>query len=160
MEPPAQRADRPPHLISPDEVPDWLADSVNGRVTYHRTSKAAAREIMRRGIDISRSRIGSYGQGFYSATETDTYFGDVVLPVAIRLKAPLTGDVASVAEVVDSITSRLSPLSGRLTPEIAAAIRRELLSRGYDGMVVEDGGGDGVDYVIALDGASVRVIES
>lgn len=37
-------------------------------------------------------------------------------------------------------------------------MRLELLSLGYDGIVIRDGGGDGVDYVIALDAATVKVV--
>jgi hypothetical protein len=158
--PSVQSGDRPPYLIAPDEVASWLADSVNHRVTFHRTIAQAAEEIRRRGVDISRSRIGAYGQGFYSATEPDAFFGDVVLPVAIRLVSPLVGDLVSVGDIVDSITDRLAPLSRRITPPIAAALRRELLMLGYDGIVVLDGGGDGVDYVVALSGQSVRVIQT
>jgi hypothetical protein len=40
----------------------------------------------------------------------------------------------------------------------ARRIRRELLAGGYDGLVVYDGGGDGVDYVIALVEGIVRVV--
>ena len=47
---------------------------------------------------------------------------------------------------------------GRITPTIAAAIRLELMRLGYDGIVVVDGGGDGVDYVIALVSEAVRVV--
>ena len=96
-----QRGDRPPHLISPEDVADWLIDSVNGRVTYHNTSPAAAAVIMQQGVDISRSQIGAYGQGFCTSTEPDDFYGIVVI----------------------------------------------------------DGGGDGVDYVIALDEQPVRIIQ-
>jgi hypothetical protein len=155
-----QPADRPPHLISPDEVPSWLADSVNGRVTYHRTSIEAAREILRRGVDISHSRIGAYGQGFYTSTDADAFFGDALVTVAIRLVSPLVGDVPSVSDVVDAIANRLAPLSRRITPAIAASIRRELISLGYDGILIVDGGGDDVDYVVAFNSESVRVVVS
>jgi hypothetical protein len=155
-----QPADRPPHLIAPDEVAEWLADSVNGRVTYHRTSIDGAREIMWRGVDVARSRIGAYGQGFYTATDADAFFGEALVSVAVRLVTPLVGDVPSVSDVVDAIVNRLAPLSRRITPEIAASIRRELISLGYDGIVVIDGGGDDVDYVVAFKGESVRVIVS
>jgi hypothetical protein len=154
-----QRRDRPPHLIAPDEVDSWLSVSANRRVTYHRTSAQAAQAIVQHGVDISRSRIGSYGQGFYTATHTDAIYGEVVIPVAIRLTAPLIGDDTSVGSIVDAIADRLAPIGRRITPHVAAGIRRELLSLGYDGMVVVDADGDGIDYVIALDGRSVRVIQ-
>ncbi len=37
-------------------------------------------------------------------------------------------------------------------------IRDELLRAGYDGIIVRDGGGDGIDYVIAIDNATVKVV--
>jgi hypothetical protein len=154
-----QSGDRPPHLIVPDEVADWLLDSVNGRVTYHRTSVQAAHDIVRRGVDISRSRIGSYGQGFYTATESDPFYGVAELPQAIRLVHPLTGGPDEVAAVVDSIADRLGPGGRLITPPVAAAIRRELRSLGYDGIIVSDGGGDGIDYVIALESRAVKVVQ-
>jgi hypothetical protein len=149
---------RPRHLIDRDEVPGWLADSVNKRVTYHRTTSNAAREIVERGVDVARSRVGAYGQGFYSATRGDPFFGDVELAVAIRLVRPLQGGDAAVGEVIDAIANRLEPGVGRITPRLAGAVRRVLLDLGYDGIIVTDGGGDGIDYVIALDGASVRLL--
>lgn len=157
--PPVQSGDRPPHLIAPDEVADWLVGSANQRVTYHRTSVQAARDIVRRGVDISRSRIGSYGQGFYTATESDPFYGVAELSVAVRLLRPLIGGPDDVATVVDSIADRLGPPGSRITPPVAAAIRRELRALGYDGIMVIDGGGDGIDFVIALDGRSVRVVQ-
>ena len=68
---------RPPHIIRPDEVDAWLADSVNQRVTHHRTTRAAAQDILERGVDISRSRIAAYGQGFYTTTDVRELAGDV-----------------------------------------------------------------------------------
>ena len=44
-----QHDDRPPHLISPDEVSDWLAGSSVIGTTFHRTSREAADRIRRLG---------------------------------------------------------------------------------------------------------------
>ena len=38
---------------------------------------------LERGVEIARSRIGSYGQGFYTATATDPFYGDAEIAVAI-----------------------------------------------------------------------------
>ena len=85
-------AGRPPHIISPDDVDAWLADSAVRVVTYHRTTRWAARSILERGVDMQLSRIGAYGQGFYTSTRTPgEELGDVTLPVAIRLQRPLIG---------------------------------------------------------------------
>jgi hypothetical protein len=154
-----QPDDRPPHLISPDEVDEWLANSVNGRVTYHRTSVHAARDIVRRGVDISRSRIGSYGQGFCTATETDPFYGPVEMAVAIRLTQPLRGDHPFLEATIDAIVQRLQPGALDLFPELSARIRRDLMRLRYDGIMVSDAGGDGIDYVIALDDRAVKVIQ-
>jgi hypothetical protein len=142
--------------LRPDEVDAWLADSVNKRVTYHRTSAAAAEQIIAQGVDISTSRIGSFGLGFYTATESDPFYGPVEIAVAVRTVRPLVGDLDAIEALMDRLAARFG--RDRLTPEVAAAIRRELLDSGYDGIVVRDAGGDGVDYVIALDESSVRVV--
>lgn len=147
---------RPSHIISPDEVPAWLADSVVKTLTYHRTTAAAAREIVEHGVQISRSRIGSYSQGFYTATVADPFYGDTELTVAIRALRPLVGDQATIAAHIDEIGDRLG--SNRITPAIAGSMRRELRRLGYDAVVVSDAGGDGIDYVIALRGDIVKVV--
>jgi hypothetical protein len=157
--PPVRSGDRPPHLIAPDEVADWLLDSVNGRVTYHRTSEQAARDIVRRGVDVSRSRIGSYGQGFYTATETDPFYGPVEIAVAIRLTRPLQGDHPYVEAEIDAIVQRLQPGALGLSSDLSARVRRELMRLGYDGLMIADAGGDGIDYVVALEERTVKVLQ-
>ena len=156
--PAVQSGDRPPHLIALDDVGEWLLDSVNGRVTYHRTSVQAARDIIRRGVDVSRSRIGSYGQGFYTATETDPFYGPVEIAVAIRLTQPLQGDHPYVEATIDVIVQRLQPGARDLSPALSARVRRELMRLGYDGIMIRDAGGDGIDYVIALEDRTVKVV--
>jgi hypothetical protein len=137
---------RPPHVIAPDEVAAWLADSVNKVVTYHRTTRDAAADTLEHGVDVSKSRIGSYGQGFYTTTETDPLFGPVELTVAVRLHRALRGDIDAVAAQIDAIMPKdHRGLSIGITPQVAATIRLELLSLGYDGIIVLDGGGDGTD---------------
>jgi hypothetical protein len=126
----------PPHLIYTDEVDAWLADSMNKSVTYHRTTRGAAQDIVEQGVDITRSRLGSYGQGFYTATARVGFYGDTEVSVAIRLQHPLAGEVETVEEVVDPIVVRLSGGTGRLSPEVAVALRDELLAMGYDGIIV------------------------
>jgi hypothetical protein len=151
-------AGRPPHLILPDEVDAWLAGSAIKVVTYHRTSVLGARSILERGVDIARSRIGAYGRGFYTATQSDPFFGEVELAVALRLEHPLRGDEDSISDLVSMIAVRLGDRTGRISPAIAEAIRQELLQLGYDGIVVVDAGGDGIDYIIALQEDAVRVV--
>jgi hypothetical protein len=157
--PPVQHGDRLPHLISPDEVADWLSGSANRRITYHRTSAEAAAHIRRLGVDPERSRVGSFGCGFYTATVEEEEYGPDGVTVAVRLLNPLTGRFADVEEVIDRIAVRLNPPRGQISPFVAAAIRRELLQLGYDGIIVPDGGGDSVDWVIALTGDVVKVID-
>ena len=154
-----RRAGRPPHVIAPDEVAAWLADSVNKVVTYHRTSRVAAQDITTYGVDIERSRGGAYGLGFYTATEDPGDFhGDTVVVVAVRTVRPIVGTMADVEQELDSLVDRLSGGTGRLTRRVAVALREALLQLGYDGLIVEDGGGDGVDYVVALEAHSVKVV--
>ena len=154
-EPPRQRS---PHVIRPDEVDTWLADSVVKRVTYHRTSPEAARSIVERGVSVERSRIGMYGQGFYTLTEPDEFYGEAEVIVAMRLLSPLVGSVEDINEAVDRLVRRYDPRRGELSPQVASAIRRELIQNGYDGLMVHDGGGDGIDLVIVLRDEVVRVV--
>jgi hypothetical protein len=125
---------------------------------YHRTSAEAAARIRRLGVDPERSRVGSFGCGFYTATVEEEEYDPNGVTVAIRLMNPLTGRFADVEEAIDRIAVQLNPPGGQISPSIAAAIRRELLQLGYDGIIVPDGGGDGVDWVIALTGATVKVV--
>jgi hypothetical protein len=152
------QSSRPSHLIAPDEVAAWLADSANQRVTYHRTMRTAADDILRRGIDVTRSRIGAYGQGFYTATVAEPQPGQVVLAVAIRTTTPLRGQADEIGPFIDGLVTRLFRRPTPISPSVAAAIRRELLALGYDSLMIDDAGGDGIDYVVALDASSVKVV--
>ncbi|MFN8633330.1 MAG: hypothetical protein U0893_05695 [Chloroflexota bacterium] len=152
-------ADRPPHLISPDAVADWLAGSAVLAVTYHRTSRESAERIRRTGVVPARSRVGTFGAGFYTASVEEEEYGPATLVVAIRLVSPLSGDLDDVEAIIDRIAARLNPPRGEITEAVAQAIRLELLNLGYDGIIVRDGGGDGVDWVVALTGASVKVVD-
>ena len=156
--PPVQSGDRPPHLIAPDEVADWLADSVNGRVTYHNTTPDAGAEIRCFGVRMDRSRRGSFGQGFYTATSPEPFHGPVSLQVAVRLRSPFLGHLDQAEDYIDDLIARISPSSTALTPALARRLRRELLEAGYDGLVIGDAGGDGVDYVVALVEDAVRIV--
>jgi hypothetical protein len=151
-------AGRPLHLISPAEVDGWLADSVVKVVTYHRTSMLAARLIVERGVDVTRSQFGAYGQGFYTGTEPEPFYGPAQIVAAIRLRSPLLGHIDDIASYVDSLVDELDPLHHRMTPVVARLIRLRLLDAGYDGIVIEDGGGDGIDYVIAMISETVRIV--
>lgn len=153
-------AGRPSHIISPDEVDAWLADSAIRVVTYHRTTPWAAHSILEHGVDIRRSRIGAYGQGFYSATVALEGFGDTLLTVAVRLSRPLTGQAHDVERQIDDLIIEQYGTLRPITPDIAASIRRRFISLGYDGLVIHDVDDVGVDYVLAFFGASVKVVQS
>ena len=137
---------------------DWLADSVVKRVTIHRTTEQAAIRIRELGVEIEASRISSFGQGFYTATWSDPPEGLVDVEIAVRTRQPLVGSLDDVAAVIDDLTRMVSPRDPSITPEVAAGIRQHLLELGYDGIVVWDGGGDGVDYVVAILEDSARVV--
>jgi hypothetical protein len=149
---------RPSHVIRPDEVDAWLADSTVRTVTYHRTSAAAARSILERGPSVERSRIGMYGQGFYSSTMPDPFYGEAEVAVAVRLRRAFVGTVEEVDALIDPLVRRFDPRQGRLSPSVAASIRRALVAAGYDGLVVWDGLGDSNDLVVTLDDRAIRVI--
>lgn len=128
-------------------------------MTYHCTSREAAERIREHGAGPERSRVGAFGQGFYTATVQEGVFGPACVTVALCLRSPLTGSFAEVEHVIATIATRLSPLSGRISVTVAAGIRRELLRLGYDGIMVPDGGGDGVDWVIGLREDVVKVVD-
>ena len=150
---------RPPHLIAVDQIDTWLADSVNKLVTYHQTSIIAARAIQRYGIDLRHARVGTYGHGFYTATQPDSFQGGIELRAAVRIRHPLVGHVDEIGDLVDALARHSEDPLGRITPIVAAGIRQEFLRRGHDGIIVWDAGGDGIDYVIALVADAVKVIE-
>ena len=97
---------RSPHVITPAEVDGWLADSANTRATYYRTTREAAQDIVEHGVDIAKSRIAAYGQGFYTATEADAFDGEAELLVAIKTRNPLLGGIDQIEELVDEMARR------------------------------------------------------
>src|SRR5262249_43348658 len=115
-------------------------------------------EIRERGVNIERSRGGAFGQGFYTATQRGVFPGDDEVEVAIRLRRPLQGHLDEIESRIDELTERFSGTGRRLTARGAAVIRAELRTQGHDGIIVYDGGGDGVDYVVALAADFVRVV--
>lgn len=137
---------------------DWLADSFVKRLTLHRTTGQAAARILEIGVQIGASRISSFGQGFYTATWPDPPQGLVDVTIAVRTQQPLVGSLDDVASAIDEIARIVNPRDPRITPEVAAGIRQHLLELGYDGIVVWDGGGDGIDYVVAIVEDSARVV--
>ena len=88
----------------------------------------------------------------------DPFHGELELTVAVRLRSPLAGHVTEMSDFTDRLAVRLSPLNPSITPTLARRIRRELLAERYDGIVVYDGGGDGIDYVIALVNETIRIV--
>jgi hypothetical protein len=80
--------------------------------------------------------------------------------VALRASRPLMGDINEIGEIVDTAAEQVGSPGGRVTPTIAAAIRSEFLRLGHDSIVVQDAGGDGIDYVVALQASCVKVIIS
>lgn len=149
---------RPEHIITPDEVDAWLADSVVKVVTYHRTTDEAATDIIEYGVDLERSRTGAYGQGFYTATSPEAFRGPAQVALAVKTRRPLIGTVEDVGGVVDDIVKSLRPRETGMTRIAAEVTRMELLRLGYDGIIVWDAGGDGIDYIVAIDSESVKVV--
>jgi hypothetical protein len=115
---------------------------VNKVVTYHRTDATAATDIIAHGVDVTKTHIGSFGQGFYTATHSDPFYGEVEIPVAVRLLRPRVGHMDDLELELDELVE----------------IRQRFLAEGYDGIIARDAGGNGVDYVIALEGSAVKVV--
>jgi hypothetical protein len=149
---------RPPHWIRPDAVDAWLADSVNRRVTFHYTTREAAQEILEHGVDIRRSRIAAYGQGFYTLSVSDPSYGPVALEVAVRARQPLAGLATEIETQIDALAEAVPGYKGRITRAIAHELRAALVRLGYDSLILYDAGGDGVHYVVALHSDRVRVV--
>lgn len=68
------------------------------------------------------------------------------------------GQMDEVVALIDDLIYAISGQARLLTPDVSAAIRRRLIQLGYDGLVVFDAGGDGIDYVIALHPRSVKIV--
>jgi hypothetical protein len=147
-----------PHQIRRRDVAAWLAGSAIQAVTYHRTSHASAFDIRNRGVDLTRSQMASFGEGFYTATTSDPLRGPAEVVVAIRTLRPLIGTPDDVGAMIDGLARLASPRDPSITPEVAAEIRRHLIDLGYDGIIVEDADDAGVDYVVAIAEGSVRVV--
>ncbi len=141
-------ADRPAHIITPDEVDAWLADSAVKVVTVHRTDPGSARDITEQGVDIGKtSTDAGWGQGFYSGTLPDIQYGAASVRVAVRLSQPLI--------IRDSI--RDVGILEELQREAGTADPREaVLGAGYDGVVIHFGPGD--MWVVAYSNDQVKVV--
>ena len=134
------------------DVPAWLADSRLTEVVYHRTDVESAAAIREHGVDVGQSRRALYIQGFYTTVgRGDPSFGPAEVVLAIKMHAPFVtrtgrvlGDVARVlAEVGEDDVS-------------AVGVRRALLRRGYDGVIIERP--DGPAWAIGLRADRIRVI--
>lgn len=138
----------PLHLIGPDEVAAWLADSIVKTVTIHRTDQISARDITERGVDIGRaSPDAGWGRGFYSTLIPDRRFGEAEVRIAVRLVRPLVIlDSVRDAEVLETLTSRAANDD----------FREAILAGSYDGVVIHFGPGD--ITVVAFWDEQVKVV--
>jgi hypothetical protein len=143
------RADRPVHVISPEEVDAWLADSAVKVITIHRTDVASAQSIITDGVDLTRcSDDAAWGQGFYSRSSADPQYGEATVRVAVRLQSPL--------EIMDSVRDAgiLELLTAQAgTDDFRAAIQ----AAGYDGVLVHYGQ---QLVVVAFESSQVKVVVS
>ena len=116
------------HLIGSAEVDAWLSDSVVTVVTTHCTDRESAQDIVERGVDIQRSRFdAAWWRGFYSRTPAAPQYGEVHVPVAVRLLNPLIlHDSVRGAAVVDDLANRAG------TDDFRSAI----MSAGFDGVLI------------------------
>jgi hypothetical protein len=142
-------ADRPAHIITPDEVDAWLADSAVKVVTVHRTDPDSARDIMEHGVDLTKGdRDAAWGWGFYSSTIGAAQYGEAEVRVAMRLTHPLVlPDTVRGAEIVDDLMARTG------TDDLRLAV----LDAGYDGIVLHFGATE--MWVVAYRDDQVKVVE-
>lgn len=139
--------ERPAHWIRPDEVEEWLADSVVKQPTFHRTTEAHAESIITEGVDVTRGR-GTYGQGFYTALLPVRDAGAAEISVAIRTLNPV------VAVNQWDLLRQINIQPG--VPATAAAVRQAVIDAGYDGIIIRRA--DGNDYAIAIVDGTARTI--
>jgi hypothetical protein len=136
------------HLISRQDAREWLAGSAVTVLLTHCTDVASAQSIFEGGVDIERSRPDAgWGQGFYSATIPDLRFGPATVRVAVRLMRPLVvRDTIDAAELLERLLEQAD----------VDDVRIALLNAGYDGVVVDFGGGD--LEVVAYHNSQVKVV--
>lgn len=139
---------RPPHLLTRRDVAAWLADSVVQEVTFPRTDPQSARDLIERGVDLTKSSAdGAWGRGFYSGTGSSARYGPVAVPVAVRLRHPLIlTDTIRGAEIVDDLMARFG------VDDIEAAV----VSAGFDGLVLHLGSSE--MWVVAYRSEQVRIV--
>jgi hypothetical protein len=71
----------------------------------------------------------------------------------------LIGVAEDIGDRIDDLILERYGTLRPITPDVAAAIRRQLIGLEYDGLVIRDVGDVGLHYVVALLGASVKVVQ-
>ena len=102
------------------------------------------------GLVIGRAKMTTFW-----ARATELIADKPALAAAVE---PLLKAREALERQIDDLVESLSPRDRRITPEVAARVRSELISLGYDAIVVRDAGGPGIDYVIALQADTVKVV--
>jgi hypothetical protein len=141
---------RASHLIRRGDVPRWLAGPAVDFVTIHQMTASDARLIRETGVRIERTaRDAAWGQGFYTTTRPDWQYGEVSVPVAVRLMQPFVAqDPIDGQEQIDAM------LAGAQADDVRAV----LLAAGFDGVIVHRPWRDEV-WVIAYHDHQVRIVE-
>lgn len=139
------------HTIPASGVADFLKGSKNTSVTYHATDAKSAAAIKAGGVDITRNKTASLGQGFYTAAQPiGGRAGGATVKVAVRTENPLIGNSTQVQRRFNDVTKGARS---------AGEARQRMLSAGYDGVIVRHPQGRGsADWVVAFKRENVKVV--
>lgn len=154
------------HTIHSRWVRLWLGRSPRfPEPAFHCTSPARAATIRAKGFAVGTR--GKFGAGVYlTADKPDHYYGPDVVRVAVKLKNPIDTTMpeghVELREVTYEAEERVRALPRFDDPTdredaVGDIMRTELLSRGYDGVVLDDGTGDRGEMTI-YDLSSIRVV--
>jgi hypothetical protein len=124
-------------------------------VATHYTTADHAASIRERGVRISRTTHGLFGQGFYAVVGSGGQgFGGVPVRVAIRMRNPRAGDGATIAR-------RFRQISGRAawaTPADRRVVREALVRAAYDGIIIRSRNPRLGVWVVGLVNSNIRVV--
>lgn len=147
---------KPGRSITRAQANEFLEGS-SAPITYHRTSEAAVRKIIKSGVQMEANTTAMYGRGFYTATRPLTEYGRAEVQVVIHSRNPFVIEGHTYMEQLSWLTDRWDALNpGRSSHQWIDKIREQALAEGYDAIQVRHGGR--MDYWIAIDLRNVRTI--
>jgi hypothetical protein len=138
-----------PHQIRRADVAQYLSRSAVQRTYFHSTDLSGYRRLMRDGV--GQSRLTQFGHGFYTAATPARKYGPQALEVAIDSRRPFHYSHEALAQLVGPEHARRH----RFHPESKVAVGQALREAGFDAVIQR---ADEVDWVVALEGSTVRLV--